>query len=875
MSTSAGSIHADISLNPKDFNRGVDKIMSGLDGMSKNAEQTKKDFNSSFKSIATSAVANGNLIANAVSNVASSLASMVTSTISGADNLQRTQMKYETILGSQELAIQRMNELKDFAASTPFQIADIQKADVMLQGFGIRSQELLENIGNAAAISGAGFADLGLIIGQMSQSKDLENVKQLVERGVISFDELAAAGITRGSTGAIENSVDELYNATLSIMETKFGGGMEKLSGSLSGSWSTFLDNLSGLTSGILIDTGIMDAATDGVQKLTSGLKNLKGIFDLIVKGDYTGVLNNLGISEDSPIVDTILNLRDSFFSLGEALKTEVGQIGAWWTENFGSFEVNPIEAADTALKRLNESLDFLGTQIVPGISDVVINFGNWVRDNGKLIGWALTTIAGGIIALKVAALFDWIGQLGGLGAALGKLLTVVATKFGAVLAAAPWLLLIAGIAALIWYWPEIKEFFSNLWETVQEVFGNIVDAVTDWASNVWAQIEGFAKSVVTAVTNAFTGVAGAVTEFVTSIPQRLSEFFQAIPGMVTTFLTFIVAAIYQLVWLFILGIGAIIVGVITFIQGIPGMVVALIQMIIAFATELLVAAGQLATQFWEWLNTTITELVNAVVTFFQELPGKMQVIWNNVVEAVNNAVTAVGDFFNELKDSLLETWENIKTKAGEFIDGVVAFFTGLPGRVTQAFTDLGNFISNIPTELQNAWNSMVSSAETFFTDLGNKITENAENIKTGFVDLFESIATQVGDIFKGIINGIIDTLNSGINGVNGMLDNVPKEVRPPSIPTIPRLNKGGFLNAGSPALVGDSPNGGINKYTELFVPQTSGRVYSSDQLQELLGGGDGKPVIVNNHLHTTVADKATVDQFVKQNVNTFKKYIK
>ena len=195
--------------------------------------------------------------------------------IKSADQFEQTFLKYETILGTAEKAQQRVDELKRFSAKTPFELGDIQKADITLQGFGIRSEKLLTTIGNASAITGASFGDMGLIIGQLSQNKGLDNINQLVERGVISFKELKDAGITFAKDRSIENSVEETYSAVLGIMEDKFSGGMEKLSSTLTGRLSTMKDNVGLILGDFAQETGLIDWAKNTVSLVNDQLTKI------------------------------------------------------------------------------------------------------------------------------------------------------------------------------------------------------------------------------------------------------------------------------------------------------------------------------------------------------------------------------------------------------------------------------------------------------------------------------------------------------------------------------------------------------------------------------------------------------------------------
>ena len=156
-----GSIYYDLDLDDTKFRQG----MKSTDGLMKKAEKGSM------------------ALLTGITALGIGLGALGVSALDSANDMDKAQLKYETLLGSVDAAKERVKELTDFAAKTPFRLDEISKADTLLQGFGIRSEKLLTTIGDAAAISGSGFTDLSLIIGQISQSKDLENIKQLVERG--------------------------------------------------------------------------------------------------------------------------------------------------------------------------------------------------------------------------------------------------------------------------------------------------------------------------------------------------------------------------------------------------------------------------------------------------------------------------------------------------------------------------------------------------------------------------------------------------------------------------------------------------------------------------------------------------------------------
>lgn len=194
--------------------------------------------------------------------------------IDSASSLESTQLKYETLLKSADAARERAQELFSFAAETPFELQQISKADIILQSFGIRTKKLLTTIGDAAAISGSDFSELGLILGQLSQSKSLENIRQLAERGVVSFTELRDAGIKFAKDGSIINSVEETYGTVVGIIEKKFSGGMKKLSNTLPGQISNLNDNISLALGKFAQESGLLDFAKDFVAEINKTLSS-------------------------------------------------------------------------------------------------------------------------------------------------------------------------------------------------------------------------------------------------------------------------------------------------------------------------------------------------------------------------------------------------------------------------------------------------------------------------------------------------------------------------------------------------------------------------------------------------------------------------
>lgn len=264
--------------------------------------------------------------------------------LNSANDLEKGFIKYETLLGSAEAAKTRMMELNKFSAETPFQLDDIMRADVLLQGFGIRSEKLLKTIGDAAAISGSSFGDLGLIMGQVSQTNDLENIKQLVERGVISFNELKQAGIEFAENGSVINSTEETYEAIVGIMEEKFGGGMEKLSDTISGKISTIKDTFTLALGTLAQDSGLLDFTKEFLdfvlEKLPPALAIAQDWFNSTRETikEFTTPIIEFFRENKEPIMEFFTRIRDGaskvFNYVGKLGKEIFGGLSGFVMEN-------------------------------------------------------------------------------------------------------------------------------------------------------------------------------------------------------------------------------------------------------------------------------------------------------------------------------------------------------------------------------------------------------------------------------------------------------------------------------------------------------------------------------------------------------------
>ena len=163
---------------------------------------------------------------------------------------------FTTMLGSQEAAVKKVEELKKFAASTPLSMDDLAKGTQTLLAFGVESENstgILRQLGDIALGDADKMQRLSTAFGKATAAGKLsgDTVQQMIDAGWNPLIQISkAAGETmeetqkRMSAGKI--SVEELQSAMEAVTSGtgQFAGGMEAASHTTQGLISTLQDNV-------------------------------------------------------------------------------------------------------------------------------------------------------------------------------------------------------------------------------------------------------------------------------------------------------------------------------------------------------------------------------------------------------------------------------------------------------------------------------------------------------------------------------------------------------------------------------------------------------------------------------------------------------
>nr|DAE44295.1 MAG TPA: tail tape measure protein [Caudoviricetes sp.] len=204
-------------------------------------------------------VAAGNLIADFAKKAASALESVVKSGISYNAGMESYLTNFKVMLGDEQLAAEKLEEIRKMAASTPFTLSDLTDGTQTLLQFGIAADDttgVLKQLGDISLGNADKLQTLVRAYGKMSsaQKVTLENVNMMIDAGFNPLNQICDATgesmsdlYKRISDGKV--GFDELASAVNAATSEggQFYNGMLEASQTVNGRLSTLQDNISAL----------------------------------------------------------------------------------------------------------------------------------------------------------------------------------------------------------------------------------------------------------------------------------------------------------------------------------------------------------------------------------------------------------------------------------------------------------------------------------------------------------------------------------------------------------------------------------------------------------------------------------------------------
>ncbi len=254
---------------------GVEVQASGLSGVMGKLATSNLAFGAALSVAAAGAVALGAGLA------------FIKDASGKAAGIESLTMQFETLLGSAAKAKDRMEEIKRFAASTPFEVANLSETSKLLQTLGgdlLATGAGLRMVGDAAAIAGQPIQEVGLHFGRLfnaitSGTSAGESIGRLQELGLmtgkvkIQFEALAAAQKKGEKPILTQTQAMTLLQGVFS----KTAGAMERLSTTTEGKLSNMKDAVDNLK--VAFGTGFNDGLKAALDATNSFLPQLEAKF--------------------------------------------------------------------------------------------------------------------------------------------------------------------------------------------------------------------------------------------------------------------------------------------------------------------------------------------------------------------------------------------------------------------------------------------------------------------------------------------------------------------------------------------------------------------------------------------------------------------
>ena len=278
-----------LSANTEGYKEALDDAKKQSKDLGNQVEKDSKKSQSAFRKL-------GNYLkkefATPWKTITAGVLGFIAASIKSAAGLEKMRVKFTTLTGSAQAANKHIEELRDFATKTPFQLDQLADSSAVLQSFGTDVGDVqgrLREIGDVAAATGQPIKDLAIIYGQVGAAGKLtgERLLQLQERGVPILSALAEKmNTTKGAVremitaGKISNDTFQDVFSTLSMEGGMAFGGMEAQSQTFEGKLSTLKDEFANL--GVTIGNVFLP---EGKSFLTWLTEVTKGTSEFVEEG--------------------------------------------------------------------------------------------------------------------------------------------------------------------------------------------------------------------------------------------------------------------------------------------------------------------------------------------------------------------------------------------------------------------------------------------------------------------------------------------------------------------------------------------------------------------------------------------------------------
>lgn len=775
-----GEVTYVIGSDDKDFNRGIES-----------ADRKMSSFGD--KSFGIGGMVKGLFTYDMFKGAIQGIKDLTLSTIGYSAMLEQSAIGWETLLGSQEAAVEMQQELLNLAKVTPFDYEGVDKMAKSLSMAGFQGDALfaaVTNIGDAvSAVGGNTETATGAarVLYQMySKGKvQAEEMLQLSEAGIpawqilsdqmgVSVEELQ--GMTKEGTLMAEDVIPLLVKG----FGEDYGGAMEDMSQSFNGLMSTIKDQAGQI--GSWITTPIFDALKKVLSSVTGWAD---GILNIIQNETLSHPQMWQGIKDY--FIDTINQLPPEATKVAGDIVAAFGSIIAVGLLS-GFFTLLP-EAFSVAVVGITGLIPVLMGALsgIPGkILPILTKIGGFISSGftsilgPELIG-ALAMVTSGIGGVFTALLAD-IAALPFV-AAIGKVTGPIMRAFSALSgyalktvsmttsaltsvigvalsALGPGLIVAAALAGL---------------GLIQQNFGTQLDQLAAIAMTKGpGVIQGFVSGIISALPGLISAGSSLLINFINVITANLPAIFSGGIQIVNGLIQGLVSNLPAIITAIILLVGQLMQGI---LNAIPQLIVAGMYLLQGLINGIMVNLPLIISTVMQVINTFLQNI--AVY-----LPLIIQMGINLLLSLINGLVTAIPQLLPAIVTIITSMFEAIVSNLPTIIQGAIKIINALVnglissmpsvisavvGIVTAIFQTI---IKNGPQILSSGLELMGQLAAGLIKAIPIILSAIGDLLGRLFVKLAEADWGKIGsDMMAGLAKGISGAADAVMSAIGGVLD--------------------------------------------------------------------------------------------------------
>jgi tape measure domain-containing protein len=391
-------VNIDIAVNQADAQRKIQRLQSATTDARKGFDRLRVSVNNSTSAFKIFA---GNVAAIGFSKLVSGVTSFAGASIDAIRQVEDLNTQFQVLTGSAAAANKAVADLTEFAAKTPFQLAELAEAQQRLLSFQFsleESQELLGELGDVAAAANKPIGELALIFGQVSAAGKLtgERLLQLEERAIPIGPAIARTmGIAESavrdavSSGQVDFATFEKAFRSLNDTGEFAFEGMIKRSRTLSGRISTLKDNFFLLAASVGRDSNLgvaLKALTTTLTVFIDRIQNsaaFKQFIEFI--GSNIPAAIQFAVNSFSFIVNSVFNVIKVFNLFRSGVANAVSQVIKNLTILVDVYDkvFSALGLGDTVIGRGIKSIKSFRDQVTSSLEDTADSFAQKAAEIG------------------------------------------------------------------------------------------------------------------------------------------------------------------------------------------------------------------------------------------------------------------------------------------------------------------------------------------------------------------------------------------------------------------------------------------------------------------------------------------------------------